>query len=858
MIPLKKPPPRLLRWLGPAAVLMMMLGALWLLHRQLAHYDFREVKAAVVGIPHHRLVLALALTVVSYALLPGYDFTALAYVKKKLPWHRVELAGFLAYGISQTLGFPLVTGSGIRYRLWSSWGLSTAEIAEAIAFANATHTVCAGAVIGTALLLEPRYAVELLKLPAGPLRPVGALCVIGVVFYLVWSVIKRGKPLRFRGWEFPVPPVELTLVQLAVAAGDWVLAGTVLYVMLPTGHGITFPIFIGAFLISLFAGLISHVPGGVGVFETLMVLLLEAWIPAPEVLGRLVAYRALYYLVPFFVAVVLLGIYEIRRQGKRLAAAATISARWVPSIVPQVLGVTTFVGGAVLLLSGSTPSEHGRVRAVTALLPLGVVELSHFAASLAGAGLVVLAWGLSRRLDAAWGMTVAVLLVGIVASLLRGFEWEEAIVLTVMLGLLLPSRRAFYRKTTLLSEPFTPEWVVAVVLAVGSSLWLGFFAYRHVQFSDALWWRFSVTGDAPRFMRASVGVLAMVAVFALVRLFRHAEPEPHLPTTRELERARRVAGLSPEARAARALRGDLDLLFSRDGAAMLAYGVERKTWVAVGDPVGPPADRAEVAWTFWEEANLHRATPVFHEVGAEELSVYQDLGLTLLKVGEEALLPLAEFALDAPGREELRRMHGGLLARGAAFRVEDGGPPALDGAPAATPKWFTELAGAPSDAPPAEPVPAPRCATVQVEGRTVAVGTLFTTADDAELAVDELRLSPGAPAGTAEFLFAEVALWARAQGFRRFSLGSAPLEGPPDRTLGPVWAAAGPHLFPHGEHFPDSAAVRAFKQRFAPVWEPRYLASPGGLALPRILTDVATLMTRGAASTIAPPEATAA
>jgi phosphatidylglycerol lysyltransferase len=845
MIPSANRRAHFMRWVGPLVVLVLMAGSLWLLHRQLAHYEFRTVKASIFSVSRQRLLIALALTAVSYATLPGYDFTALAYVKKKLPFRRVEMAGFISYGISQTLGFPVVTGSGIRYRLWSSWGLSTAEIAEAIAFANATHTVCAAAVIGTALLLEPRDAVELLKLPAGPLRPVGALAVIAVVAYLVWSVRWRGRPLRFRGWAFPVPPVSLTLAQLVVAAVDWVLAGTVLYFLLPTGHGIRFPVFIGAFLISLFAGLISHVPGGVGVFETLMVLLLSEWIPAPEVLGRLVAYRVVYYLLPFFVAVLMLGAYEVRQQSRRLAEAAAAGARWVPSIVPQALGVTTFVGGALLLFSGSTPLEHARIEAVARKLPLGVIEGSHFLASMAGAALIVLGWGLSRRLDAAWRLSTVVLFVGVATSLLRGLEWEEALALFILLVVLVPSRPAFYRRTSLVSEPLTPEWVVAVVLAVGVSLWLGFFAYRHVPYSPAVWTQFSVAGDAQRFLRASAGVVAALAVWGIVHLFRHAKEEPHLPTPQELARARTVAAASPVARAARALRGDLDLLFSKSGSGMLAYGVERKTWVAIGDPVGPDQDRREVAWSFCEEADLHGAWPVFHEVGAEDLSTYQDLGLTLLRVGEEAILPLPGFSLDVPDLGDLRRAHNALAARGASFRVT--------GAPAEPP-----TVGSDGRARPASPEIRPAAgvgdgeagclaaAQVFLDGGVVAAGTLRVSAGRNELAVDGMRVAPGAPEGVVDFLLAEVAAWGRDQGFRRFSLGTAPLDGPPDRTLGPAWAQAGARLFAHGEHFADPASLRRFKQRFAPVWEPRYLASPGGLSLPRILADVSALVARSA------------
>jgi phosphatidylglycerol lysyltransferase len=130
------------------------------------------------------------------------------------------------------------------------------------------------------------------------------------------------------------------------------------------------------------------------------------------------------------------------------------------------------------------------------------MELSRFLGRLVGMGLPFLAWGLHRRLDAAYLLSAALLSAGVILSLLKGFGYEEAVVLAVMLGALLPCPRYFYRRASLLSERFTPGWIVAVTLVLLASMWLGLFACKHVEYSRELWWRFTFSGDAPAFCAA--------------------------------------------------------------------------------------------------------------------------------------------------------------------------------------------------------------------------------------------------------------------------------------------------------------------------------------------------------------------
>jgi phosphatidylglycerol lysyltransferase len=845
---------RLPPWVGPLAILVLLGLALFLLHGELRQYHYKDITRAIFGLPRESVLLAFLFAAIAYGLLPAYDAIALSYVGRPLPLHRVAFSSFISYGISQTLGLPLVTGSSVRYRFWSSWGLSTSEIAQAVSFVGATFTLGIIFLSGTVFLLEPATTMELLGLPYVVLRPIGVLLLAVVAAYLVWSAAQRS-PLRIGGWEFPIPSLRLTAVQLGIAAADWAAAGAVLYALLPSGHKLSFLPFLGAFLLAQFAGQISHVPGGLGVFETLMVLLLRPYVPAVGTVGALVAFRAIYYLVPFALSLLALAGYEAVRQRERVAQVATtagaFAVQWGSSVLPQALSATTFIAGAILLFSGATPSVRDRVSALDRVLPLGVIELSHLAGSLAGAGLVVLAWAIARRLDAAYRLTVTLLAVGIVASLLKGLDWEQALALSGVMVVVLPSHRAFYRKTALTTEPFGPAWIVAVILVAAATIWLGFFSYKHVAFSNELWLRFTTHGDAPRFLRATAVTVGALVIFGFMRLLRHAEAEPALPTAEELERVGALLRSSPDATANLVFLGDKALMFSASGNTFLMYGVEGRSWVALGDPKGPPEEAVELAWRFREEADRHGAWPVFYEVGTENLPLYIDLGLTLLKLGEAAIVPLPTFSLEGGRRKGLRRTIKEVTRHAVTFCVVSPSElaPLLPELKRVSDEWLAEkhtrekgFSLGRFDESYLSRFP---LGVVRRDGIVVAFANLLCSGDGSEVSVDLMRYTPAAPASVMEYLFIELLQWGRNQGFRRFNLGMAPLSGLQNRALAPIWNRAGAVLYRHGEHFYNFRGLRQYKDKFDPEWEPRYLASPGGLALPRILASTAALISGG-------------
>lgn len=881
----------LARWGGPLATLLVLATALAVLRTELAGTRYHALMRAARGVPPERVALAGALTVLAYAVLSGYDALALAYVRRqpdrratderlpavRLPLPRVVATSAVAYAVSQTLGFAALTGNAVRYRFWSAWGLTGAEVTQAAGFVAATFTAGLVTVCGLALAFEPARELSLLGTPPIAGRLLGALLLAGSAAYVGWSALRRGRPLRIGGWAFPVPGPGFAVLQLALAAVDWAVGASVLWVLLPPTPGLAFLPFVGAFTIAQCAGLVSHVPGGLGVFETLLVVLLRPWLTAEQALGAALVYRGVYYLVPFALAVAALGAAEARRQRERLAAVAqragaaaggaaagtgAVLARVGPAVLPSALGALTFLAGAVLLFSGATPSVHHRVRELAGAVPLPLIELSHFAASVLGAALLVLAWATRRRLDAAYGLTVGALALGITTSLLKGLDWEEAALLALVLAAVLPARRVFYRRAALTSEPLTPTWVAAVLAVLGASVWLGFFSYQHVEYGRELWWQFAVRGDAPRFLRATAGAVAALGTLGLARLLRPAAAEPALPSAAELARAAAVVAAVPESTAHVALLGDKALLFAEDAAtgadgsgsegdAFVMYGVAGRSWVAMGDPVGPPGRRAELAWRFKGEADRHGAWPVFYQVGADSLPLYIDLGLAFMKLGEEAHVPLRGFTLDGGSRKWMRRALKDGDKLGWTFEVVPAAalPAMMPALRAVSDDWMGGKAAREKgfslgrfDA--AYLARTPAALVRDADGGIVAFANLWLAAPGTECAPDLMRHRHDAR-GVMDYLFVQLLRWGSAQGYARFNLGMAPLTGLEARRLAPLWARAGALVARRGEPYYNFQGLRAYKQKYDPVWEPRYLASPGGLVLPRVLANVATLVAGG-------------
>jgi phosphatidylglycerol lysyltransferase len=842
-------PSSIWRWIGPIAALAVFSGVAYVLHRELAHLHLRDIFQELRNIPATDVGAALFITALSYWTLSCYDLLALRYLRKSMPYARMVFTSFIAYAFGHNLGLAAFTGAAIRLRLYASAGLTAIDVVTVQGFCSLTSGIGLATLGGLSMLLEPQQLHSAVHLPLWWTRIVGTALLGLVAAYAICSIFVR-RPLEIRGWQLRIPRPSISFPQIALGLLDLSIASAVLYVLLPDAANISYLAFLGAYAAAVTAGIISHVPGGIGVFETVIILAIPQ-VPPSALLGSMLVYRAVYYLVPLAVAALLFGAKEIEARRSSIARAHELMSLYLAPVVPQVAGTLIFVSGVVLLISGATPAMDARISTLYRVLPLAVLEVSHLAGSAIGVALIVLARALFRRVQVAYHISFWLLVSGIVASLLKGLDFEEALVLSVVLAVLTLGKRAFYRPTSILEERFTPAWAASVAGVIAAAIWILMLAYRHVEYSGELWWTFAFDASAPRALRATVVVVLFATTFLLLNLLQPARPEPAVASDEDLERARKIINQADLTIANAALSGDKRLLFNDTGDAFVMYQVNGRSWIALGDPVGPRAKVEELVWRFRELSDRHGGRTVFYQARGEKLPLYVDLGLVALKIGEEARVPLQDFTLEGPVRAELRQAQRRARRGGASFEIVPADQVAalLPALRKISDAWLADKSTAEKRFSVGAFTERYVCnfpiALVRTEGTPSAFANLWPSGTRDELSIDLMRFGPDAPPGAMDYLFIELMLWARTQGFRWFNLGMAPLAGLERHPLAPAWHRVGNFVFRHGEHFYNFDGLRRYKAKFDPVWEPRYLVAPGGVALPRILIDVSVLIAGG-------------
>ncbi len=842
---------RLTAVLGSVASVVILCVALWFLHRELAGLSHEAIVAHIRSIPLSALLGAVGFAAGSYAVLTLYDVVALRHFGLKQPYSKAALTAFMAYAVGHNVGLVALSGGSIRYRLYSLAGLSAADIAGVIVFITVTFGLGASGLIGIALWLLPAADTAVLQLPATLLKSLGTIFLAVPVLYVLMSLLRRA-PLEIGDWRVSIPRPPIAVAQLVISIADLACAAATLYIILAPVVSIGFLQFLGIYLLALAAGLLSSIPGGIGVFEAVLIAALPQ-VSTSALLGTIIVYRLIYYVAPLIVALFLLAGHEARQHGRLLKKASRKIGDLLSVVAPQVLAVIVFLAGVVLLVSGASPAVEARLSLIARGIPLPVLELSHLAGSVIGMALLILARGLYQRLHGAFVAALAAIAAGIVVSLVKGLDYEEASILAAIAVGLWLSRDEFYRRESIGVQRFSLQWIVAIVLVICVVVWVGLVSYRHVEYSNELWWQFAFDAEAPRMLRASLLAVVTAVVFALWKVFRTGPvPVAAGDESPDFDQVRKVLATASNASANVALLGDKRFLWSADKSAFVMYQVRGRSWIAMGDPVGPPGCREELAWAFRELVDRHNGRPVFYEVRAESLALYVDLGLTLSKLGEDASVPLDGFSLEGSEHAEMRHAVNRATRAGAMFEVipRAGVPEILPELRAVSDAWlaekstaekgfslgcFTEAYIANFD-----------CAVVRVDQRIVAFANLWPAPAGGELSIDLMRYDSHAPKGVMDYLFVQLMVWGAANGYRRFNLGMAPLAGLERRSLAPLWHRVGHLVFTHGENFYNFEGLRNYKQKFNPEWKPRYLACAGGWAnLPRSLFDASRLISGG-------------
>ena len=308
-------------WLGTAASVLLFSASLVVLWHIVSDVDVAELQGAFTAASLRQIGLAVLFTAISYGLLTCYDALALRQLKVHVPYRTTTLASFTSYAVSFTLGFPLLTGGTVRYWIYAPRGLATGVVASLTVIAGITFWLGMALVLAWSLIRQAGALALLIYTNIKINQLAGLAIAVVIASYFVWVSRKR-RAVKIQGWRLELPGFRLSLVQMLIGAGDVCAGAGVLFVLLPGGHNISFETFIAIYVIAVMLGVASHAPGGLGVFEATILLALSSF-PREPILGALLLYRICYYLVPFILALALLGAYEIKNRLRAARNAIT-------------------------------------------------------------------------------------------------------------------------------------------------------------------------------------------------------------------------------------------------------------------------------------------------------------------------------------------------------------------------------------------------------------------------------------------------------------------------------------------------------------------------------------------------------
>ncbi len=623
--------------------LLLLVGAIYVIWKEFRTLKIADIKVALAAIPPRALLLSFVWTVLSYGVLTFYDRLGTIYAGKKVSYGRVSFASFCAYALSHNLGFAAVSGAAVRYRLYAHWGLTPFQIAKVVAFCSLTFGL-GGMVLGGIILFVEPDAVPFFgdKIPRWGMYLLGAGLWSIVAAYV--SLSKFVGTIRLMGNEVTLPDYRMAVVQVALATVDVAVTAAIVYQLLPDAPGLTYLRFLGVYVASYTAGLAANVPGGLGVFDTAMLLGLEPYLQPPQILGAIVVFRLYYYIIPLFIAGSLFAGNEILlRGGARVKASPNgprrqALARWSePALASGAATGAVALCGALLLALGVL-DERPDFSWIDPDFAELAANAGQFIPSLIGAALIVLSIGLAQRVTLAWGSTIILLLLaaGYTAAQRTGL-WVPAVLILVTL-LVAPFRDAYYRHARLLSGPLRASTAVPLMALVICVLALAGFEPRMRQLADNSFLEIVLSQDVSNGTRFTVALAVLLSLVALWRLIRPGRVG-WTPWAGE-GRARYAAlGALPPVQADGVVMGEM-------GRAGIPFRRVGRVMLGLGDPAGAASDQASAVWNLRDLAQQEGLDPAVWRAGTKLLQVYADLGLAALPLGPDGL-PAPEGA-DAP------------------------------------------------------------------------------------------------------------------------------------------------------------------------------------------------------------------
>lgn len=825
--------------------------ALYLLSHLSGDIGLAAIQKDAATFPWRTLFFAFCASAISYLFLSLYDALILPiYSDVKIPAAVLMMTGASSLAVSNLFGFSWLTGGAIRFKVYTSYHIKITAIAKLMAASWVAFFSGLFALIGSVMMFTPAAFGAITHIPNSYIAICGLSILILLSAFFRWSWTTP-RTVGLGAVRLALPKGRIGLKLTLVTVLDLIATALTLYILLPPDLTQDFLFFLGIFSIAVGLGILSHSPGGLGVFDATLIAGFGA-MGRTDVLAAIAMYRVIYTVIPAGIALICITVAWLYTNRDIAQASACKIYTIVTPVIPLIAAGTAMTCGAILVIAGNLQPDPDRLILLRNILPLQLIETSHLIGSMSGVLLMIVASGLYRRMFRAWLVTMILAFIGLIVSILKGSDWEEATTLALGMLILWIFKSAFYRASLNTGPSLNIRWLLTVCALVGAIGWLGFFAQANIQHTGDLWWKFAWHGEASRFIRATLCITVVLAAFLLNALLsketarlRHM-PIPDAVIALTLAAKRATAGL--------ALTGDKRFIITPDQKAYLAYADTGSALICKGDPIGEKPACIAAIWQLRELADKMGRRCAFYGVSGEYLPTFLDLGLQILKIGEVARVNLQDFNLDGPKRKDWRNAKARMAREGYHFEVLPAGQASADfhDLKSVSDAWLTHKNGQEKGFSlgwfDADYIAKFDLGVLRqtASGQIMAFANIMKAGDKSELFIDLMRYDPAGPNRVMDALFTELMLWGKENGYATFSLGGAPLSGLEQHPLACTWHKIGSFMYRNGEQFYKFDGLRRYKQKFDPDWTPEYLATTSKLDAIRVLYEVSLLISRGA------------
>jgi phosphatidylglycerol lysyltransferase len=618
---------------------------------------------------------------------------------------------------------------------------------------------------------------------------------------------------------------------------------------------------VAGFAMGILFWIVSPVPQGIGLVEGVMALTYTSLgVPSETATIVVLAFRGLTFWLPL-----LLGFILIRRTSTFGGGEQSLAEAWGV----RLAAILTAAMGMINVLSTTTPSFRDRLATLEQFTPLVVRQGGHLTAALAGFALMALSVGLWRRKRAAWVVTLLVLAVSSVSHMLKGLDYEEAILGLSLAFWMLSQREHFYARS---DPPSLRQGLWAVAASTGFTLLYGVTGFylldRHfsvnfglgaaIRQTVVMFTAFYDPGLQPipvthfgRFFTDSIYMVGtgtfVYALFMLLRpvlLHRMAAPQDRAKAEAIVQRYGRTS-------LARMTLFDDKAYYFSPGGSVVAYVAYNGAAIALGDPIGPPSDASQAINGFKSFCARNDWIPAFYQTQPDCLECYYNSGFKSLNIGSEASVELANFSIAGGANKGLRSAYNRMVRLGyrATSQLPPHSPALLAELRAISDTWLAHMQGKEKhfslgwfDEPYLQSTSL--MVIYDPQDHPVAFANVMPEYQRSEVTIDLMRYLPGEH-GIMDFMFVSLFEWAGREGYASFNLGLSALSGVGEKPEDPNIEHALHYIYENINQFYNFKGLHEFKSKFHPIWSPRYLIYPNATALPSIALAMNTASSGG-------------